>query len=241
MPLSTLHFNNQSFKIAYRIAHLDKSKDVVILHGWGSSKELMEQAFIDQEALEEYRLIFIDLPGFGKSDNNYVLSTADYASILNAFFNKMNIQKDVIIGHSFGGKVGTLLEPKSLVLLSSAGIVLPKPLSVRAKIYLFKILKLFGLKKLRHLFVSQDAIGMSDTMYETFKKVVDEDFEEIFKNCPSKTLIFWGKDDEATPLICGEKMAQLFKDNQFFPLEGDHFFFLQSQNAKAIAKEIERL
>ncbi|MCW1535434.1 alpha/beta hydrolase, partial [Campylobacter jejuni] len=77
----------------------------------------------------------------------------------------------------FGGKVSTLLakEKDTLILLSSAGI-LAKNYLVRFKIRIFKILKLFGLGKFYRYFASKDGVNLSPMMYETFKKVVDEDF-----------------------------------------------------------------
>ncbi|EAI0558688.1 alpha/beta hydrolase, partial [Campylobacter jejuni] len=48
-----------------------------------------------------------------------------------------------------------------------------------------------------------------------------------FAKQKAKSLVFWGKSDEATPLYCGEKIHQLLKNSTFYPLEGDHFFFLK--------------
>jgi non-heme chloroperoxidase len=86
-----------------------------------------------------------------------------------------------------------MLKPDLLVLLASAGIVLPKPYSVRLKIRIYKIFKALGLGNFRKYFVSSDAKGMSQNMYETFKNVVDEDFSDIFRNYKGEVLIFGGK------------------------------------------------
>jgi pimeloyl-ACP methyl ester carboxylesterase len=92
------------------------------------------------------------------------------------------------------------------------------------------------MKKIRELFVSPDAQGMSHEMYETFKNVVDEDFEAEFAKSKSKALCFWGKEDTATPLYTGEKIAGLIDDSIFYPLDGDHYFFLAHHDF--IAKSI---
>jgi pimeloyl-ACP methyl ester carboxylesterase len=131
------------------------------------------------------------------------------------------------MGHSFGGKVSTLLKTPCLVLLSSAGIVTEKPWSVKVKIATFKLLKPLGFSKIRQLFVAPDAQGMSHEMYETFKNVVDEDFEDSFSKSKSRALCFWGEEDTATPLYTGEKIAELIANSEFYPLDGDHFFFLK--------------
>lgn len=94
------------------------------------------------------------------------------------------------------------------------------------------------MKKIRELFVSLDAQGMSHVMYETFKNVVDEDFEVEFSKSQSKALCFWGKEDTATPLYTGEKIAKLIKNSLFYPLEGDHYFFLKHKDL--IAQEITK-
>ena len=140
------------------------------------------------------------------------------------------------MGHSFGGKVATLLNTKCLVLLSSAGIVTVKPWSIKIKIATFKLLKPLGFAKIRQLFIAPDAKDMSYEMYETFKNVVDEDFEDSFSNSKSRALCFWGEEDTATPLYTGEKIANLIDNSEFYPLDGDHFFFLK--HAKFIEQTI---
>ena len=160
--------------------------------------------------------------------------------VVSKFNELLGIEFDIIMGHSFGGKVATLLSPRNLILLSSAGIVKNKRFSVRFKIAIFKILKRFGLGKFWRVFASKDVNEMSKIMYETLKNVVDEDFSSIFANLKSNSLIFWGIGDEATPLSSGEKIASLIKNSKFYPLEGDHFFFLKHGEfiAKTISKEL---
>jgi pimeloyl-ACP methyl ester carboxylesterase len=194
----------------------------------------MKQAF--SKIMKEYRHIYIDMPGFGKSTNPIILTTNDYAQIIKIFLNSLNLNIDIAMGHSFGGKVATLLNPKYLILLSSAGIITKKPWSVKVKIATFKLLKPLGMKKIRELFSSTDVKGMSHEMYETFKNVVDEDFTSQFLKSKSKAILFWGIDDTATPLYTGKEINTLIKNSIFYPLDGDHYFFLRHN--KFIEKEI---
>jgi len=196
MAIRDIEIDNKKFSISYEILNPDKQINIIFLHGWGSNKEIMK---VFSENFEEFRHIYIDLPGFGKSSNDYVLTTFDYAKIIDKFLKELNIKKDIIIGHSFGGKVATLLEPDLLVLLASAGIVLPKPLNVKMKIKFYKFLKAIGLSSFRNFFVSEDVRGMSENMYETFKNVVDEDFSDIFSKYKGDVLIFGGEEDTAVP------------------------------------------
>ena len=225
MASKEITYKDQSFQLSYELVNPAKEKVLLVLHGWGSNKEIMKQAFA--KLLPEYKHIYLDMPGFGKSSNEMILNTEDYANIVQLFLDTLNVKPQIAMGHSFGGKVSTLLNTECLVLLSSAGIVTEKPWSVKVKIATFKLLKPLGFAKIRQLFVAPDAQGMSHEMYETFKNVVDEDFEDSFSKSKSKALCFWGKEDTATPLYTGEKIAGLIANSEFYPLDGDHFFFLK--------------
>jgi len=237
MAVKEINYKENVFKLSYEIINPSATESVLVLHGWGSNKEIMKQAF--GKELKEYKHIYLDMPGFGASTNEMILTTKNYAEIIQKFLDTLVVEPKIIMGHSFGGKVSTLLNPTTLVLLSSAGVVTKKPWSIKIKIATFKFLKPLGMKKIRELFVAPDAQGMSHEMYETFKNVVDEDFEDEFAKSKSRALCFWGIDDTATPLYTGEKIAGLIEDSKFYSLEGDHFFFLK--HAKFIADEIRKV
>jgi pimeloyl-ACP methyl ester carboxylesterase len=228
MASKEIMYKDQVFQLSYELLNPAKEEVLLILHGWGSNKEIMKQAF--GKLLPDYKHVYLDMPGFGKSTNSMILTTEDYANIAKLFLDTLDVVPKIAMGHSFGGKVATLLNTECLVLLSSAGIVTEKPWSVKIKIATFKLLKPLGFTKIRELFVAPDAQGMSHEMYETFKNVVDEDFEDSFSASKSKALCFWGKEDTATPLYTGEKIAGLIADSAFYPLDGDHFFFLKHAN-----------
>ncbi|MFT7860187.1 MAG: alpha/beta fold hydrolase [Sulfurimonas sp.] len=236
MALKSIQHKQYTFDISYEIVNPKGAVDLIVLHGWGSNKGLMKQSF--SKELSGFRHIYIDLPGFGKSTCPTALTTADVARIVELLMIHINASKDIIMGHSFGGKVALLLEPKMLVLLSSAGIYIPKPLKVQTKILLFKALKNLGFAKLREFFVADDAKQLSEHMYQTFKNVVDEDYSDEFSKYEGKALICWGKEDTATPLSSGQKIDSLIKDSRFEVYEGDHYFFMQ--NSKDIAQKIEK-
>jgi len=242
MAVKEITYKNKKLRLSYEIVNPNSNIGILVLHGWGSNKDIMKRSF--GGSFGKYRQTYLDLVGFGKSDNgDLILTTQDYAYIVQIFLRAVGLTPTAIIGHSFGGKIATLLNPKLLVLLSSAGIKIKKPLKVRAKIALFKLLKPFGIAKLRGLFVADDAKGISHSMYETFKNVVDEDFKDIFARYKGRALIFWGKEDRATPLFAGEKIASLIKNSEFYPLDGDHYFFIYHKDfiAKKIMGELEKL
>jgi len=236
MAQKELQYRGHPYLLAYEILNATASGgDIVFLHGWGSNKAVMKQAF--GTLLPNHRHFYVDMPGFGKSPMDQVLTTADYAAIINLLLQALAVKDPILVGHSFGGKVATLLKPEKLVLLSSAGILVPKPFKVRFKIRLFKLIKKIGFGHLYRLFATKDVEGMATNMYETLKNVVDEDFTSHFAACRARTLVFWGTLDTATPLSSGKTIASLIKGSRFYPLDGDHYFFLP--HAPRIAETIQ--
>ena len=235
MAVKQIKCDDKLFAINYESINNSCENSIVFLHGWGSNKEIMRNVFKNE--LKDFRHIYIDLPGFGKSSNDYILDVKAYTRIVGEFLKVLDINKLAIAGHSFGGKVATLLHPDNLILLSSAGILEAKPLSVKSKILLSKTMNTLGLKNITKKFRSKDAESMNEVMYETFKNVVNENLEEDFKNYRGNALIFWGKEDTATSLSSGEKIASLIKNSTFKAYDGDHYFF--TKNAKDIAHRIE--
>lgn len=255
MAIRDISTNSKHFSLSYKIIDNKSDSWVLFLHGWGATKELMESAF--GARFKSLNHLYVDLPGFGGSSNDFVLDTKFYARIVQNFIISLKITPKLIIAHSFGGKVAVLLalgendfldscknshtdspNPPHLVLLSSAGLLKKQSAKVRLKIKFAKIARIFHLKA--KCLISADAKGLTQNMYDTFKIVVREDFSSQFallgengKNS-AKTLIFWGRDDEAVPLYLGEKMKNLIKDSAFFALNGDHFFFLDSHNVEFI-------
>jgi len=235
MAIKSIQHKQHTFDISYEIVNPNAKVDIIILHGWGSNKALMSKSF--SPYMDSFRHIYIDLPGFGGSTCSMALTTADVARIVELFMIHINASKDIILGHSFGGKVALLLDPKVLVLVASAGIYIPKPLKIHAKIILFKALKIFGFSKLRSLFVADDAKKLSEHMYQTFKNVLDEDFSCEFSLYNGKALICFASEDTATPLSSGEKINSLIKDSTLEVFEGDHFFFMN--NSQEIATKVQ--
>src|SRR5476649_1813612 len=84
----------------------DRSSPVIVLlHGWGADSQSFAQ--ITSTLKSDFRVISIDLPGFGASELPPVgWRVSDYAFMLQSFLRKLEITDiRAIIGHSFGGRV----------------------------------------------------------------------------------------------------------------------------------------
>ena len=76
MASKEIRYNDKSFQLSYELVNPTQEEVLLILHGWGSNKEIMKQAF--GKTLPHYKHIYLDMPGFGKSNNEMILTTEDY-------------------------------------------------------------------------------------------------------------------------------------------------------------------
>jgi pimeloyl-ACP methyl ester carboxylesterase len=81
-----------------------KGRVVVLLHGFLGSYEIWEQTISNLS--KSYRVIAIDLPGHGGTDNfGYVHSMELLAKCVKAVLDHCRVKRYVLIGHSMGGYV----------------------------------------------------------------------------------------------------------------------------------------
>lgn len=93
----------QDKKIAYQAE--GKGTAVLFLHGFCEDSSIWEE--FRAGLLEgQYRMICIDLPGFGKSEAVAGTSIEQMAEAVHAVLLKLNVARFILIGHSMGGYVG---------------------------------------------------------------------------------------------------------------------------------------
>ena len=190
-------------------------KTLVILHGWGSSKEKWQKV---KENLEknEVNVIIPDLPGFkekNKIDRPWNLD--DYVNWLEDF--SQNNEKFFLLGHSFGGALAakfTLKYPGKVekLFLVSAACVRKKTakktiLTKVPKIFkrLFSFLPFYSLiRKAFYKFIVKNPDYLSVEgeviLKETYLKIISEDLSESLSSIEVPTVIIWGDKDDTTPV-----------------------------------------
>ena len=109
-------------RINYKDFGNKEGTPIVYLHGWGQNIEMMEP--IAKPFSKTHRLVIIDLPGFGESDEpDYAWSLEDYVEMIHSLLQEIKIEKPNIIGHSFGCKLtliyATKYEVDKIMLLAS--------------------------------------------------------------------------------------------------------------------------
>lgn len=184
------------------------SENLLILHGWGQSLSPWRNTALF--CSKKYKVTIIDFPGFGSSEEpSSVWDTYDYAEFINEFLAKIGITRTIIIGHSFGGRVGTILASKypdivsQLLLVDSGGIEI-KSLSVKIRILIYKIFikpikSIFG-ERMKKIFGSSDYRAISGTMRQIFVKVVNQDLRHLFGTIKQPVTVIWGSNDNVLPV-----------------------------------------
>jgi pimeloyl-ACP methyl ester carboxylesterase len=112
-----------------RIAYIDQGQGdqtLILIHGLGSYLPAWKKNI--PELSKHYRVIAIDLPGYGKSDKlPHSGKMTYYASVVNDFAATLGLEKVVLGGHSMGGQIAmvtALYYPErveKLILAAPAG------------------------------------------------------------------------------------------------------------------------
>ena len=227
-------FKYNGIKINYKDFGNKEGNPIIYLHGWGQNIQMMEP--IAKPLEKTHRLIILDLPGFGSSDEpEEAWTLEDFVEMLKALLDKLKIDNPNLIGHSFGGKISLLYASKykvnKLMLLASPFKVKIKKQSLKVKL-LKKAASIPGLgnlaEKMKKHLGSTDYKNASPLMREILVKHVNTDLTEDAKKITCPTFIIWGTNDEAVPVEDAYELEKLIKDSGLSIYEGcTHYAYLE--------------
>jgi pimeloyl-ACP methyl ester carboxylesterase len=201
----------------YEEVGLKNNPVMVILPGWlCRSSDWLNFA---RKFSENYRVVILDFPGFGvtaKPEKEW--DTFDYARFVENFLNKLEIKKCILLAHSFGGRVATILTAKTslidkLILVDGAGYE-KKDWNMQVNVFIWR-----KLKKIVRIFTNRDFTGKiknkvgsvdyknAKEMRGVFVKVVNQDLSELMLKINLPTLIVWGEYDDVLTI----KRAKIMK------------------------------
>lgn len=222
---------------------IGKGRSVLFIHGWGDDLNNLKKAF--DSLSKSYQLIFIDLPGFGKSESpKGGLNIADFAKLTQGFCQKLNLQPYGLVGHSFGGAVSikilanNYLNPDKLILLDASGIrevnkskLFIKTVSKASKLLVSPLpynLK-NNLKKQFYNKIKSDYL-LNEGMKETFKKIISEDLSHDASLIKNDTLIIYGEEDPETPIRYAYLFHELIKNSTLEIIgSASHYVYLDQK------------
>ena len=182
------------------------------------------------------RLIILDLPGFGASEEpKEVWSIEDYADMVHELLKELNVEKPNMIGHSFGGKITLMYASKyevnRIILLASPYKKSTKKPSLKVRI-LKKMKNIPGLgtiaEKIKSQMGSTDYKNASPTMRNILVKHVNTDIVEDIKKITCPSFIIWGDKDDAVPVSDAYDLEKIIKDSGLTIYEGcTHYAYLE--------------
>ena len=217
---------------------------VILMHGWGCNHSTLKS--IEAQLTPGFKVYNVDFPGFGGSNEpSAVWGVEEYTSLIEEFARQEHIKSPILLGHSFGGRVGILFASRNkvhkLILVDAAGVKPRRSLRYYYKVYSYKAIKhalLFFLGKKRGETAlnsyrakvgSSDYSNASPMMRAILSKVVNEDLKSVMPRIACPTLLIWGANDTATPLSDAKIMEQLIPDAGLVSFDGvGHYSFLEN-------------
>jgi len=216
---------------------------IVLMHGWGCNNSTL--ASVAAVASRTHTVYNVDFPGFGATPKPPEVWGIDaYTRLIEGFTAKLNLDSPVLLGHSFGGRVGILYASRNsvskLILVDAAGVKPKRGLKYYYKVYTYKFIKrvlnlLYGKEKAQSRLEamrkrgSADYAAASPRMRAILSKVVNEDLRQVMPRIKAPTLLIWGENDTATPMRDARIMERLIPDAGLVSFPGcGHYSFLDN-------------
>lgn len=233
----------------YYEVHGEAGQPLLLLHGWGGKCESWLP--VTRDFQDTHRIYVVDFPGHGRSSEPpEPWSATEYAEMIAAFIERMDIAGCDVIAHSHGGRVTLGLasaRPElvgKLVLTGCAGLPPKYTAQQNKRSSRYQQLKklvnssfvkaIFGEKQIAQWqealiqkYGSSDYKALTPSMRATFNKVLRQDMTDCLPRIKASTLLIWGADDTATPLWMGQEMEKKIPEAGLVTLEGcGHFAYL---------------
>ncbi len=229
-----MRINIKDVDINYVIYGNQKGKDILLLHGWGQNIEMMK--FIGDHFEKNNRIIILDLPGHGQSDEPmYPWTLDDYSEMLEIFVKELKIDKPIVIGHSFGGRLAIRYSSNNIIdrLVLLASPVRPEKSADSLKVKTLKALKkLPGMSSIaeqaKKYIGSRDYRNASPIMRQVLVNVVNVDLTEYAKQIEEPTILIWGDMDEEARLEDAELLEAVMPDAGLIVLHGTHYAYIEN-------------
>lgn len=205
---------------------------IVILHGWRLSKETYKE-LMKLFKKKGYSVFALDLPGFGREKKmEKVFRLKDYVSFFYKYLRKKRLEKIILIGHSFGGRLAIKFTSeypqlvKKLILTGTPGfspvrkekiiffLILSKIGKAIFSFYPFSLLQNPARRFLYRLARATDYVNTEGNLKDTFKSIINEDLVNPMNLLNLPTILVWGEDDSIVPLKVAEKMHKIIKKSR---------------------------
>lgn len=211
---------------------------LVLLHGYGES--LLAWRLLLDRFTRHYRVVALDLPGFGLSDKpDTTYDYPAYARWLGDFLTRHTRGPVVVVGHSMGGQIAAglaldhpdrvvatvLIDPAgagiNALLTDTGGIASPATQWVVSAMAF--VLPVRDSAWLADPPDARDYQPSADTGAARSGRRVLEQFDfaalrDRFRDLKQPVLLIWGEQDPTIPLTIGRRIAEQLPCRRFVPL-----------------------
>jgi pimeloyl-ACP methyl ester carboxylesterase len=231
-------------KVHYKETGPPDAPVLLLLHGFGSSLQTWDEWSLKLDV--KYRVIRLDLPGFGLTganpSNDY--SEENDVATLTHFADQLGLKKFSVIGHSMGGKMAWSLaasQPdrvQALVLMAPDGFpeakdIGSKPYEVPAVMGLIQhfLPKYFVKKSIEPAFVNTESLndafvsryydmlrapGVRGAILARSNQTIYTDPVPRLQKIKAPTLLIWGEQDQMIPSSNAQSYAGVLLNSTTF-------------------------
>ena len=201
---------------------------VVALHGWGRDRRDFRRVLEGPDAMA------VDLPGFGATPPPAgSTGAAGYARMVASWLEQLP-GPQVLVGHSFGGRVAVVLaatRPELVAGLVLVGVPLLHRLdrTVRRPSVAYRLVRLAKraglvsderLEREKRRRGSADYRAVTGVMRDTLVKVVNESYEDRLPEVACPVRLVWGGADSEVPPEVAHRAGALLKNVDTDVVEG---------------------
>ena len=130
--------------ITLRYTDCGEGLPLFLLHGWGCDGSIFD--FAQPWLTERFRVLTFDLAGFGRSEEpRDTWGVEEYTRSVEAVARHEGIERPILVGHSFGGRVSILFASRNAtckaILVDAAGVKPKRSFAYYRKVYTYKLIK----------------------------------------------------------------------------------------------------
>ncbi|TQL69468.1 pimeloyl-ACP methyl ester carboxylesterase [Nocardioides albertanoniae] len=234
---------------AFGEKHGKGAATVVALHGWARNRSDWGSTLDGLDALA------LDQPGFGATPApDEAWNTRQYAEWLAEILR--DLDRPVLVGHSFGGRVAVQLaaaHPELVRGLVITGLPLFRPKTggkpklayrIGRWAYAKKLISESRMDGLREKYGSSDYRNAKGVMREVLVKAVNDDYTEQLESVAATDLpvkLVWGENDTAAPSWMPDEAMAILGDNATLEIVPGSAHLLDAGLVKSLRVAIDDL
>jgi branched-chain amino acid transport system permease protein len=193
---------------------------MVILPGWGDTKDSWGDFAEKISIAKKLKVILLDIPGFGFSSKpEGTPDIYDYSLYIYKFLESLGIKRYILLGHSFGGKLAVIMSKnensiEKLILVAPSGFenrfvyrIIGSLNGILKRIFSLVLPHAF-FERVCTLLRSDDYTNAGD-MSDIFKVVIDQNVADEAGLIKSDVLLVWGDKDRQLSVKITKKIRNI--------------------------------